>query len=430
MKKIAVILLMAVFMAVSFTGKSIAYSPNGSPQQLVNELFQARTHLTGSKNMSEFRKRYNTTSNLLSKLFVNPELGEESTAELKMWVYGPAEGFGKFDIVKLTPLIRIYRLDQKDDDAVAYVKQFFMYKVKPDKNAKQTKRHIPEDWLVPVDKNGAWTAATENYYTVIMKKTKSGWKVEKLIDADIGGTEYSTKVGLLFAGCKIKGFPNPPSKQIPLPKEINEALIKSSMGYDDKHINEKTSVQSPYRRSTADYADTHWNDNSSPNSAGYLKFSNDCANFVSQCLYEGGLWSMDNDNNGVTEIADDNSHTYISQEWHIVKGTFDSSLSWCRVDNMDYYIKNNIDYKTGKKISPCAYGTESYYNAALADVITLDQNHKWGADHVGIVAGFDHYTGTPLVDAHNLNQYHTSWANGPILHSFRMDYELERYGAG
>ena len=335
MKKIAAILLVFVFTAALFAGKSTAYSPNESPQRLVNELFRVRTYLTSSKNMSEFRVKNKRIENLLNGIFTNPALGKQSISELRMWVYGGAEGFGKFDIVKLTPLIRVYRLDQKGDTAVAYVEQFYMYKVKPDKNAKCTTRHIPKDWLVPVDKNGAWTAGTEDYYTVIMRKGENGWKVEKLINADIGGTEYSAKIGLLFAGCGIKGFPNPPSKQIPLPEDINKELVKSSMGYNDKHISNETTTQSPYRRSTADYADAHWNDNSSPNSAGYLKFPNDCANFVSQCLYEGGRWVMDWNSNGVPEST---NPPYPSQEWHIVKGTLNSSYSWCRADNMDYYI--------------------------------------------------------------------------------------------
>jgi len=419
-KKILVILTVSIFMMVLFVGKSAAYSPNESPEQLVNELFWKRTYLASSKDMSEFRKREKGNENLLSNVFINPRLGKQSTTELRKWIYGAAEGFGKFNIVKLIPLIRIYRLDQKDDTAVAYVEQFFMYKVKPDKNAKRTTRNIPEDWLVPVDENGAWTAATVNYYTVIMKKDENIWKIEKLIDADIGGTEYSLKIGLLFAGCGIKGFPNPPTEQLPLPEEINEELIKSSMGY--KHITEKSTVQSPYRREAADYADSYWN-NYNPS---YATFQNDCANFVSQCFYESGGWSMDWNNNGVPEST---NPPYPSQEWHIVKGTLNSSYSWCRADNMDYYVENNIDYKTGQIISPCGW-TETYDNAALADVITLDQNGEGTADHVGIVAAFEYYTGTPLVDAHNNNQYHTSWAGYPILHSWRMDYELENYGAG
>jgi len=419
-KKILVILTVSIFMMVLFVGKSAAYSPNESPEQLVNELFWKRTYLASSKDMSEFRKREKGNENLLSNVFINPRLGKQSTTELRKWIYGAAEGFGKFNIVKLIPLIRIYRLDQKDDTAVAYVEQFFMYKVKPDKNAKRTTRNIPEDWLVPVDENGAWTAATVNYYTVIMKKDENIWKIEKLIDADIGGTEYSLKIGLLFAGCGIKGFPNPPTEQLPLPEEINEELIKSSMGY--KHITEKSTVQSPYRREAADYANSYWN-NYNPS---YATFQNDCANFVSQCFYESGGWSMDWNNNGVPEST---NPPYPSQEWHIVKGTLNSSWSWCRADNMDYYVENNIDYKTGQIISPCGW-TETYDNAALADVITLDQNGEGTADHVGIVAAFEYYTGTPLVDAHNNNQYHTSWAGYPILHSWRMDYELENYGAG
>jgi len=420
-QKILSILILFVFLTVPFLNvRSVIIGE--TPEELVQEVFRERTNLTGSKDMNEFILNESGIKGSYSELFINSNEAKENLSSLRNWVYGPAEGFGEFDIVRLIPLIRVYRIDTVDNTSVGYVEQFFMYKVKPGKNAKKTTRYIPEDWAVPVDENGAWTAATVDYYTVIMKKTEDVWKVEKLIDADIGGTEYSLKVGLLFAGCGIDGFPNPPTERQPLPKEINEELVKSSMGYKENNNTDST-TQSPYRRTSANYADTYWDNYNS----SYATFENDCADFVSQCLYEGGRWSMDWNNNGVPESP--NPPDYPSQEWHIKKGTLNSSWSWCRADNLDYYILNNIDYKSGVTISPYGWN-KTYSDSALGDVITLDKTKDGTADHVGIVTAFEYYTGTPLVDAHNNNRYHTCWAEAPILHCWRMDYELDCFGSG
>ncbi|NCO27683.1 MAG: hypothetical protein COS15_02490 [Caldiserica bacterium CG02_land_8_20_14_3_00_36_38] len=432
-KKFLILVVLVGLLFTQFPLSATRAKSFASPYELVEEVFKERIDLASSDDMETFIAKAENKKPLLSNLFIDESIGEQTTNELRYWVYGAAEGSGVFEIVKLTPLVRIYRVDEKGDKAVAYVEQFFMYKVKPGKNAVKTTRQIPDDWLVPVDENGAWTAATQDYYTVIMEKTENGWKIEKLIDADIGGTEYSLKIGLIFAGCGIEGFPNPPAEGLPLPPVIEDELYKSSMGY--KHSKEKitgeSTTQSPYRRAASDYADSHWNDNNTstvPNSAGYIRFWNDCANFVSQCLYESGGWSKDWYNNGI--IEDPNNAPYPSQEWHIVKGTLNSSWSWCRADNLDYYILYNLDYKYGTTASPYGW-TESYMDAARGDVITLDKNGEGTADHVGIVVAFDYYTGTPLVDAHDNNQYHTSWKTcGIILHNLRMDYEFERYGAG
>jgi hypothetical protein len=67
-------------------------------------------------------------------------------------------------------------------------------------------------------------------------------------------------------------------------------------------------------------------------------------------------------------------------------------------------------------------------DSAPGDVIALDQNNNGTADHVGIVAAFDYYTGTPLVDAHNNNRYHVSWEYAGVLHGLRINYEHYRFG--
>ncbi len=322
-KKFLILVVLVGLLFTQFPLRATRAKPFASPYELVEEVFKERIDLASSVDMETFIAKAENKKPLLSNLFIDESIGEQTINELRHWAYGPAEGFGVFEIVKLTPLVRIYRIDKKGNKAVAYVEQFFMYKVKPGKNAVKTTRQIPEDCLVPVDENGAWTAATQDYYTVIMEKGENGWKIEKLINADIGGTEYSSKIGLIFAGCGIEGFPNPPTERLPLPSFIEDELYKSSVGY--KHSKEKitgkSTTQSPYRRAAADYADSHWNDNNTstvPNSAGYLRFTNDCANFVSQCLYESGGWSMDWYNNGI--IEDPNNPPYKSQEWHIKKG--------------------------------------------------------------------------------------------------------------
>ena len=324
-KKFLILVVLVGLLFTQFPLRATRAKPFASPYELVEEAFRERIDLASSIDMETFIAKAENKKPLLSNLFIDESIGEQTINELRHWAYGPAEGFGVFEIVKLTPLVRIYRIDKKGNKAVAYVEQFFMYKVKPGKNAVKTTRQIPEDCLVPVDENGAWTAATQDYYTVIMEKGENGWKIEKLINADIGGTEYSSKIGLIFAGCGIEGFPNPPTERLPLPSFIEDELYKSSVGY--KHSKEKitgkSTTQSPYRRAAADYADSHWNDNNTStvtNSAGYLRFmnENDCANFVSQCLYESEGWSMDWYNNGI--IEDPNNPPYKSQEWHIKKG--------------------------------------------------------------------------------------------------------------
>jgi hypothetical protein len=401
-----------------------------SPYELVEKEFKERVDLASSSNMEVFMKKSEDKKLLLSMMCANESVNEQALSELRDNVYGEAEGFGKFEIVKLTPLIRIYRIDINGDKAVAYVEQFFRFKVRPRENVRRTVKDLPKDWLVPVDENGAWTSATQNFYTVIMIKTGDGWKIEKFVNSDLGGTEYSTKAGDLFAGCGIEGFPAPPEKGMPLPEEIREELHKSSTGY--RHNKEipllpLSTTQSPYRRTAANYADSHWNDNyssTSPNSAGYLKFPDDCTNFISQRLFESGAWQLDWDNNGTVE--DPNNPPYSSQEWHIIKLTLNSSYSSCRADNQDYYVQNDIDYIYGRNHSPYGW-TEGYMDSALGDVIALDQNNNGTADHVGIVAAFDYYTGTPLVDAHNKNRYHVSWEYAGVLHGLRIDNEYDRF---
>jgi hypothetical protein len=138
-----------------FTLGSAKAGSFASPYELVENEFKERVDLASSSNMEVFMKKLEDKKLLSSMMCANQSVNDQALSELRDNVYGEAEGFGKFEIVKLTPLIRIYRIDINGDKAVAYVEQFFMFKVRPRENVRRTVKDLPKDWLVPVDGNAA-----------------------------------------------------------------------------------------------------------------------------------------------------------------------------------------------------------------------------------------------------------------------------------
>ena len=396
-----------------------------TPEGLINLVFTERVKLGSSSNLNEYILNRETAKKALSNFFLEPTELIKSLVQFDIDYKSMVDE--NCEAVKFTPLIRVYRIDKNDNIAVAYVEQFLMYRVKL-KPEVPIRADIPKEYIVPTDINGAWVSAGENYYTVTMKKVKGIWKINKFIDADIEG--LSEKAAFLFAG--VNNFQSPPQEKLPLPQEIIEELQRSSIGYDTG-LNGAFTLQRPSyptRSTAAQYADTYW---SNYNTQKYATFPNDCANFASQCLYEGG-WNMDWNNNGVTEQGYPNNR---SQEWHINTGTTNSSLSWIQADTLETYIRGNWDYMNGVTKSP--FGKEagstvnhvdSYTKAKLGDIVTLDRNSNNSPDHVGVVASI-RPDGVPLVDAHTNDCYHASWKDCAYLfHTTKIDYELIWYGTG
>jgi len=375
-----------------------------SPEELIDVVFSQRMNLGMSKNLNSYFLNKGSIESALSNVFINSnelkKTSDQFDEDYKSIVDENCE------ITEFTPLVRVYRMDKNDTFAVAYVEQFLMYKVKL-KSGVPIRSDIPKEYLVPTDSNGAWVSATCNYFTVVMRKLNDIWKIDKIIDAD--EDVDSKKIGPLFASSGVNGFEDPPQEKLPLPKDIDEELREYSIGHISNFENVLTPQisPSPNRTSAAQYADSHWNNY---NTNKYATFPNDCANFVSQCLYEGG-WYLDWYNNGITEEGYPNNR---SQEWHIDIGTTNASLSWIQADTLEVYVRGNMDYMN--RTAPPPFGGEagssvnhvdSYMKGRIGDLVTLDQNSNGSPDHVGIIVAF-RSDGVPLVDAHNNDRYHVS----------------------
>ena len=159
------------------------------------------------------------------------------------------------------------------------------------------------------------------------------------------------------------------------------------------------------------YADTYV---LTPNHADYRTFDADCTNFVSQCLYAGGLT--------------------MSDDWYynrVASGAFDNwSATWSFADDLEWYLKE-IQHATllGRWAHTDTYvGSTRYYKwvnnsnnlTGMADIIFYDWNSDGQVDHASICVG----TGRPylqdnsgpssnaisdVVDAHSAARKHQQW---------------------
>ena len=117
--------------------------------------------------------------------------------------------------------------------------------------------------------------------------------------------------------------------------------------------------------------------NYNPNYSNYNSVGGDCANFVSQCLYAGGL-TMAND-------------------WYWYSYS-NRSGSWTVVPNLKTAMVN----RGYQAVYISSYGTSSFSSFSAGDVIMFGS----GQYHTMICTGKDS-AGRPYYNAHNTDQYHT-----------------------
>jgi len=116
----------------------------------------------------------------------------------------------------------------------------------------------------------------------------------------------------------------------------------------------------------------------------FRAFPDDCTNFVSQCLWAGGM-PME-----VTARRD-------TGWWYL--GPADQwSLSWAVAHSLRWYLE----------VSGRAERRETARELELGDVISYDWNRDFTWTHSTIVVGFDP-AGEPLVAAHSLPSWGRSW---------------------
>lgn len=142
-----------------------------------------------------------------------------------------------------------------------------------------------------------------------------------------------------------------------------------------------------YNRNKAkEYAERWWNDYN----PRFRKFSVDCTNFVSQCLYAGGFPMQD-------------SGSRNRGWWYRGSGGANDSwsFSWSVAHSLHWYL-------AGGDTPIPVWEVHRPEELAVGDVICYDWsgNGRWA--HNTIVTGHDG-TGAPLVNAHTVNSRNRPW---------------------
>lgn len=151
---------------------------------------------------------------------------------------------------------------------------------------------------------------------------------------------------------------------------------------NDSNANEERKSYHYNRLRAVQYAETWWN-SFNPK---YKKFTDDCTNFISQCLHEGGGPMRGQPNRGSGWWMQNNNYSY----------------SWAMAHSLMQYLSNS---KSGLRARQVSYPQE----LNLGDVICLDFQGDGRFDHNTIVTAKDAY-GMPLVNAHTFNCRNRYWA--------------------
>lgn len=150
-----------------------------------------------------------------------------------------------------------------------------------------------------------------------------------------------------------------------------------------------------YNRSGAvQYADTWWNNSNSK----YVYFpGSDCANYVSQCCYEGGHALM----------AWRSPYVW----WYRFTQPPSYSSSWTVAPDQAYHLSMNtdVDEMRGSYVSQAS-------QLQIGDIIYYDWYPVNYINHAAIVVQM--VNGVPFVNAHSSNQYHVLWDMGAALTYF------------
>ncbi|MEI6509504.1 MAG: amidase domain-containing protein [bacterium] len=168
-----------------------------------------------------------------------------------------------------------------------------------------------------------------------------------------------------------------------------------------------------------------------PNTPYYPDFSasgGDCANFISQALYEGG-WAMDT------------SSSPELQWWFHWPGAWSEPIhcsdSWVYAGDyaegggLGYTVKNNPPGSTAPNGACPGRADDHWGELKLGDLALVHTQEDPDTHHLGVVAAFDQDHGAPapfpLVNAHSSNRYHypLDWNGAYSLQ--QIDVLLLRY---
>ncbi len=134
------------------------------------------------------------------------------------------------------------------------------------------------------------------------------------------------------------------------------------------------------RMKAVQYAERWWNEFN----PAYYKFTDDCTNYISQCLHAGGIpmWGAPNKSKG----------------WWIRGKSW--SYTWTTAHSLYHLLKSGNAIRTKQ--------VESAKELNLGDILCIDFEGDGRFDHNLIVTAKDQ-DGMPLVNAHTMNSRHRYW---------------------
>jgi hypothetical protein len=244
--------------------------------------------------------------------------------------------------------------------------------------------------------DGTITSIEGGDHALTLERRGSGYVV--IADRYIEGILASPDAG---GGYRI--FPGGPPPGTPRPSDASVGM--SDLSLSERPGNAQESIAPLSAGSAACYADTWANSRNCSVYADwdYPNGGGDCANFVSQSMYAGGLATDSTWNRG----SQVNMHCPAgSSTYHTGYGG-DSHYTW--VNNI--YLRNWL-LSSGHG-SDLGGGSELEAILLIGDTV----NYRWSSsdpnyDHITIVVQSGSSSSPALVDSHNANRYHYSWTMG------------------
>lgn len=207
------------------------------------------------------------------------------------------------------------------------------------------------------------------YYTVHMQymiKQKAAFYIEEAVEE----RKASFYDGRLYEDEEL--VPDIPEWRGPQPDDKEQKAV-SSGGERIAYVYD--------RMKAVQYAEKWWN----RFNPAYKSFTDDCTNFVSQCLHAGG--------------APMRGYPDRAKGWWMMHNNW--SYSWTVAHSFKTYLQYS---KTGLRAKEVSSPQELKYG----DVICIDFQGDGRFDHTLIVTDYDYY-GMPLVNAHTTNSRKRYW---------------------
>lgn len=185
-------------------------------------------------------------------------------------------------------------------------------------------------------------------------------------------------------------------------EEELSAPVERDKKYEPIPMDQVTDLRFTYdRRSAVRYAERWWNSYNPE----YRKFTDDCTNFISQCMRAGGapMWGSPNRGKG---------WWYSGKSW---------SYSWAVAHSFRWYLSGSRQGLTGKEV-------DSPKDLIPGDVICYDfeGDGRWNHNTIVVMKDSD---GMPLVNAHTYNSRHRYWSyEDSTAYTPNIEYKFFRIG--